>query len=55
MKIGLVTIFDVPNYGSVLQAFATKKVLELLGNDVSTINYTRKRLRIYILHNSKKQ
>lgn len=42
MKIGLVTIFDVPNYGSVLQAFATKKVLELLGNDVSTINYTRK-------------
>lgn len=41
-KAALVTIFDVPNYGSVLQAFATLKIIESLGYDVTTINYTRK-------------
>ena len=28
MKVGLVTIYTVPNFGSVLQAFATQKLLE---------------------------
>lgn len=42
MKIGIVTIFDVPNYGTVLQAFALRKSLENIGNEVNIINYTRK-------------
>ena len=41
MKIGLVTIYDVPNYGTILQAYATKKILERLGAEVTTIQYTR--------------
>lgn len=38
-KIGLVTIYQVPNYGSVLQAFATKEVLKGLGHNCAVINY----------------
>lgn len=41
MKIGLITIYDVPNYGTILQAYATKKILERLGANVTTIQYTR--------------
>ena len=39
MKIGLMTIFQVPNFGSVLQAYATQKVLENLGHECKVINY----------------
>lgn len=39
MKIGLITIYQVPNYGSVLQAFATQQLLENLGVDCRMINY----------------
>lgn len=39
MKIGLVTIYTVPNYGSVLQAYATQVVLEKLGHDCRIIDY----------------
>ena len=39
MKIGLITIYHVPNYGSVLQAFATQVVLEKFGADCKMINY----------------
>jgi hypothetical protein len=39
MRVGLVTIFQVPNYGSVLQAFATQYVLEKNGVDCDIINY----------------
>ena len=39
MKIALMTIFQVPNYGSVLQAFATQTVLEKLGYECDVINY----------------
>ncbi len=39
MRIGLITIYQVPNYGSVLQAFATQCVLEQLGCECSIINY----------------
>lgn len=39
MKIGLFTIFQVPNYGSVLQAFATQCLLEKLGHECKIIDY----------------
>lgn len=38
-KIGLITIYHVPNYGSVLQAFATQILLEKLGHECRIINY----------------
>ena len=41
MKIGLVTIYDVPNYGTILQAYATKTILESFGADVTIVQYTR--------------
>lgn len=39
MKIGLVTIYSVPNYGSVLQAFATQTLLQKMGHDCRIIDY----------------
>lgn len=39
MKIGIMTIFQVPNYGSVLQAFATQYILEKMGHECMIINY----------------
>lgn len=39
MKIGLVTIYHVPNYGSVLQAYATQMLLKSLGYDCEIIQY----------------
>lgn len=39
MKIGLMTIYQVPNYGSVLQAFATQYILEQLGVSCDIIKY----------------
>lgn len=39
MKIGLVTIYQIPNYGSVLQAFATQFLLDQLGASCKIINY----------------
>ena len=39
MKIGLITIYHVPNYGSVLQTYATQKVLEQLGHECVIIQY----------------
>ena len=38
-KIGLITIYHVPNYGSVLQAYATQVLLEKLGHECHIINY----------------
>ena len=38
-KVGLVTIFQVPNYGSVLQAYATQCLIEKLGYKCIIINY----------------
>ena len=64
MKIGLITIYHVPNYGSVLQTFATQKVLEQMGHECIVIQYNyrnddffakqglkRNRLREWILNN----
>lgn len=39
MKVALMTIFQVPNFGSVLQTFATQCLLEYLGYDCDIINY----------------
>lgn len=38
-KIGLTTIYSVPNYGSVLQAFATQEILKKLNYECHIINY----------------
>lgn len=40
MKIGIITICKVNNYGAELQAFATQKKLEQMGYDVEIIDYT---------------
>lgn len=39
MKIAVVTIHRVHNYGSALQTYATQRVLEKLGHDVTVIDY----------------
>lgn len=41
-KVGIVTIYDVPNYGSVLQTYATLQVFKQLGYEAHVIQYTRK-------------
>lgn len=38
-KIGIITIYSVPNFGSVLQAFASQVILEKLGYDPYIIKY----------------
>lgn len=38
-KVALMTIFQVPNYGSVLQTFATQALLSKLGYNCTIINY----------------
>jgi len=38
-KVGLITIHDIFNYGSVLQSYATQKVLTDLGYEVEIIDY----------------
>ena len=38
-KIGLITIYHVSNYGSVLQCFATQQVLMNLGHECNVIKY----------------
>lgn len=45
-KIVVITLQRVPNYGSVLQAYATSKIIESLGYDVEFINYMPKRMTI---------
>lgn len=39
MKIALMTIYHVPNYGSVLQCYATQTLLERLGHECKIIRY----------------
>ena len=38
-KVALITIYHVPNFGSVLQAYATQMLLENMGLECSVINY----------------
>ncbi len=39
MKVDFITRHAIPNYGSILQTYATQKVLEKLGCDSEVINY----------------
>lgn len=41
MKIALITRHAITNYGSLLQAFATQKVIENLGHECEIIDYIR--------------
>ncbi len=41
MKINIITRHSVPNYGSLLQSYATQKIIEKLGCESEIINYTR--------------
>ena len=41
MKVDVITRHAVPNYGSLLQTYATQRVLEELGYEVEIINYIR--------------
>lgn len=45
LKIDVITMDAVPNYGSVLQAFATQTFLEAHGCDVTIIDYARENVR----------
>lgn len=45
MKISVITLHAVQNYGSVLQAFATQELLKQHGCDVEIINYIRENVR----------
>ena len=46
-KVEIITLQRVPNYGSVLQAYATSKIIESLGYNVEFINYMPKRMTIF--------
>lgn len=39
LRIGIITILKVNNYGAELQAYATQKVLQLMGYDAEIIDY----------------
>lgn len=41
MKVAVITRHSVPNYGSLLQSYATQKAIEKLGHNSEIINYTR--------------
>ena len=48
MKIGLITLHSVDNFGSVLQTYATVSILNRLGHSVEIINYIRPQDRISV-------
>lgn len=41
MKIDVITRHSVPNYGSLLQSYATQKAIEKIGHESKIIDYTR--------------
>lgn len=43
-KVELITLQNVPNYGSVLQCYATEQMIKELGYDIETINYLPERM-----------
>lgn len=45
MKVALITLHRVPNYGSALQAFATQLSIEKLGHNVEVLDYCPERMR----------
>ena len=48
MKVTVITLQNVRNYGSVLQALATQKVFQDLGCIVDFINYDKNRKPAYL-------
>lgn len=51
MKVAILTLHRVYNYGSVLQAYATQRIFEKMGHDVSVVDYItpqRTLLKIYL-------
>lgn len=42
MKISLITRHAVSNYGSLLQAYATQRLLECMGHEVEIVDYVRR-------------
>lgn len=44
MKISIITLQNVSNYGSVLQAYATQTYFQSIGYDVELVNYWRKNM-----------
>ena len=45
MKIGVLTLHRVKNYGSVLQTYAVSEVLKKKGHDVEIIDYIPERMK----------
>ena len=39
MKVGIITMHKVMNYGSILQAYATQEIVRNLGFDCELIDY----------------
>ena len=52
MKVDIITRHSVPNYGSLLQSYATQKTIEEMGFESEIINYTRYEERYRNLVNS---
>ena len=50
MKIAILTFHDAYNYGAILQAYATQKLLETMGHEVEIINYVREKKNYYRYH-----
>lgn len=48
-KVEVITLQRVPNYGSVLQGYATQKVIEKLGYEVELINYYPQRMHMFAM------
>ncbi|SCN26550.1 Polysaccharide pyruvyl transferase [Clostridium sp. N3C] len=46
MKVGLITLHRVGNYGSVLQTYATQYIIQKMGYDVEVIDYYPERLHL---------
>jgi len=51
MRVGIITVHSVPNYGAVLQAYALATHLRSIGHDASTIDYRQPQLeKMYKMH-----
>lgn len=50
MKVGVITYFDIKNYGSVLQAFALKTILAQYGVNVVFIKVKEKKIFFAIFY-----
>lgn len=48
VKVGILTTFFSKNYGAVLQAYATEKIVEKLGHNAEFINYQKASVEHYV-------